>query len=84
LHPDGTGKIITLGQDIQQGMRLRHVVPGGVWQGSRIAPGGAWALLGTTMAPGFDFDDYTGGNRMDLAMRYPDFSDWVTALTHTD
>ncbi|HMB91137.1 MAG TPA: cupin domain-containing protein, partial [Rhodothermales bacterium] len=43
LHPNSKGEVITLGQDLQQGMRLQHVVPGGVWQGSRLAEGGAWA-----------------------------------------
>jgi hypothetical protein len=81
LHPNGQGEVITLGQDLRCGMRLQHVVPGGVWQGSRLTEGGAWALLGTTMAPGFDFADYEGGDRASLAARFPDFADWITALT---
>jgi predicted cupin superfamily sugar epimerase len=38
-------------------MAPQVVVPRGVWQGAALAPGGAWALLGTTVAPGFAFDD---------------------------
>ena len=83
LHPNSKGEVITLGQDLQQGMRLQHVVPGGVWQGSRLAEGGAWALLGTTMGPGFDFADYEGGDPTTLTTHYPDFVDWVTALTRS-
>ena len=35
------------------------VVRRGVWQGSWLAAGGAWALLGCTVTPGFDFADFT-------------------------
>ncbi|MGL4463895.1 MAG: cupin domain-containing protein [Planctomycetia bacterium] len=46
-----------LGTDLEHGQTLQSVVPAEVWQGSRLAPGGDWALLGTSMAPGFDFSD---------------------------
>ena len=60
---DGTGEVLVLGQDIATGMRLQHNVPGGVWQGSRLRHGGKYALLGTTMAPGFEYQDYETGKR---------------------
>jgi predicted cupin superfamily sugar epimerase len=62
LPPAGDGDVVVLGQDIAAGMKLQHVVPGGTWQGSRLAAGGAWALLGATMAPGFDYADYVAGS----------------------
>lgn len=52
LYPDGSDTVLTLGTDLLQGMHLQQVVPQGVWQGSRLRPGGRFALLGTTMAPG--------------------------------
>src|SRR3984957_17424150 len=58
LPPDGSGETIILGHDFARGMRPQHVVPGGVWQGSGLIPGGEYALLGTTMSPGFDYADY--------------------------
>lgn len=42
-----------LGSDIAAGMKVQHLVPARSWQGARLAPGGRWALFGTTMAPGF-------------------------------
>ena len=44
---------LTLGPAITAGQRVQHVVPAGWWQGTQLAQGGRWALLGTTMAPGF-------------------------------
>jgi uncharacterized protein len=81
LKADGSGEAILLGQDIAAGMRLQHTVLGGVWQGSRVRAGGKYALLGTTMAPGFEYEDYETGQRQDLIARYPDFSHRITVLT---
>ena len=67
LNPDGSSEVLLLGQDIASGMRLQHNVPGGIWQGSRLNNGGKYALLGTTMAPGFEYEDYETGTRHELS-----------------
>lgn len=72
LRPDGSSELVVLGPDLAAGQRVQHVVPGGVWQGARLAPGGAWALMGCTVAPGFDYADYTSGNRAELSRAYPE------------
>lgn len=81
LKTDGTGERVVLGHDLAAGMRLQHVVPGGVWQGSRMIPGGEFALLGTTMAPGFDYADYETGARDRLTALYPEYSVQIALLT---
>jgi predicted cupin superfamily sugar epimerase len=81
LKTDGTGEVILLGQDIAAGMRPQHTVPGGVWQGSRVRAGGKYALLGTTMAPGFEYEDYETGQRQDLITGYPELSQLIRSLT---
>lgn len=81
LFPDGTGKIITLGTDLQAGQQPQVVVPKGIWQGSILRPGGKVALLGTTVAPGFDFEDYEGGERTALAEHYPAYAAHIERLT---
>ena len=81
LKPDGTGGAVLLGQNITAGMRVQHVVPGGAWQGSRLAPGGRFALMGTTMAPGFDHADFELGRRDELSAKYPAYAALVAMLT---
>jgi predicted cupin superfamily sugar epimerase len=80
LHPDGSVRTITLGPDIRGGMQVQTVVPRGVWQGSRLTCG-EFALLGTTMAPGFDPADYEHGSREKLIQAFPEARDLITALT---
>lgn len=81
LHPGGRHEIVTLGPDLRAGQRVQSVVPRGVWQGARLAAGGRFALLGTTMAPGFDPLDYEGGIRAPLAAEYPAAAAIIEALT---
>ena len=81
LWPDGAGKTVVLGSDLQSRMRPQVIVPRGVWQGSRLVSGGKFALLGCTVAPGFDFADYEHGRRADLIEGYPDFWEKIVALT---
>jgi predicted cupin superfamily sugar epimerase len=80
LSGDGSGEVVTLGPDLATGQRLQHIVPGGVWQGSRVVPGGRWALLGTTMAPPFEFADFTLGDVETLAASYGQFAELIRVL----
>lgn len=45
-----------LGADLARGARPQIVVPKGVWQSAR--PLGAFALVGCTVAPGFEFSGF--------------------------
>ena len=80
LYPDGRGDTVLLGNNLLAGQVPQATVPAGVWQGSRPVNGG-FALLGTTMAPGFDFADYAYGDPLDLSLLYPEFAGEIAALT---
>jgi predicted cupin superfamily sugar epimerase len=81
LRPDGTGGTITLGSAPHAGMHPQVVVPAGVWQGARIAPGGRYALLGCTVAPGFELEDFELGKRDSLVREYPAHAEMIRDLT---
>jgi len=53
IFPDARVERVRLGSDLGVGQVPQVVVPAGTWQGMRLVPGGAWALVGTTMAPGY-------------------------------
>jgi hypothetical protein len=71
LYPKGGSKLVILGPDIQKGQQPQILVPRNVWQGTRLKRDGRWALLGTTVSPGFDFADYEHGKKSDLSERFP-------------
>ena len=81
LWPDGTGREVVLGSDLAAGHAPQLVVPGGVWQGTRLLGADGFALLGCTVAPGFDYDDYRGGSRADLTAKWPAFAGEIARLT---
>ena len=81
LWPDGSGTVIKMGSDIVNGMQPQVIIPRGVWQGARLIKGGRFALLGTTVSPGFDLADYESGRRDELVKSYPQYQHLITALT---
>jgi len=84
LWPDGSGRVLIMGSDILNGMQLQVVVPRGVWQGAKLIKDGKFALLGTTVSPGFELVDYESGQRDDLIKAYPQFQDLIIALTRAN
>jgi predicted cupin superfamily sugar epimerase len=81
LWPDGSGKEVILGSDVAAGQLPQVVVPGGVWQGTHLLGDSGFALLGCTVAPGFDYADYTGGSRAELMAKWPAFAGLIAKLT---
>lgn len=81
LHPDGTEEVIRLGTDIVGGALVQHTVAAGVWQGSRLVDGGKFALLGTTVSPGFEFSDFEEGTKDELCAKYPGSAKLIGRLT---
>ncbi len=84
LLPGGDSQVLTLGHALEAGQRVQAVVPRGVWQGSHLLSGGAWALRGTTMAPGFGPGDFEAGGREALAAQYPGRAALIARLTPPD
>ena len=83
LHPDGSDQGITFGQNLSAGHLLQFTILGNTWMGGRLASGfpHGYALMGTTVAPGFDFDDLEMGATDDLITSYPDAAVLIRALT---
>ncbi len=80
LYPDGAGEVTLLGNDLRAGMRPQKVVSRGVWQGSRSLPGPhGFSLIGTTMAPAFDWAGFEGGALKPLVAQYPAFAAAIRA-----
>jgi hypothetical protein len=65
----------------RNGHEPQIVVPGGDWKGMRLSDGGTWALMGITMAPGFDRADFALGDRGGLVREYSEFGERIRART---
>jgi predicted cupin superfamily sugar epimerase len=81
LRADGSGRVVSLGIDLMAGERPQVLVERGVWQGSRLKAGGSWALLGCSVSPGFEYEDYEEASREALMAGWPGFEAMIAALT---
>ena len=74
LYENGGGDVTVVGDDLVAGERPQLLVPAQTFHVSRVKPGGAWALLGTTVFPGLEPTDVELGDLDELAGRYPAFA----------
>ncbi|KZB51360.1 hypothetical protein AUP42_18055 [Thalassospira lucentensis] len=81
LYADGSHRLVEIGNDLLAGQKPQMIVPKNVWQGARLKQGGKFALLGCTVAPGFDFADFAMGKRADLSSKWPAAATMIAALT---
>ncbi len=81
IDPQGKHFSIRLGSDPEAGQVLQAVVPAGCWFASHVADWKSWALVGCTVAPGFDFDDFDMGKRPELVAKYPQHREVIERLT---
>ena len=81
LRPDGGGDWVKLGLNVAAGERPQDVVPAHVWQGTRLAPGGRWALCSCVVVPEFVWSDFELGERAALSAAWPGFAAGILALT---
>ena len=81
INPDATLTPIRLGNDPTKGETFQAVVSAGCWFGSKPAPGTDFALVGCTVAPGFDFADFEMGNRVALLSQFPQHRMVIEMLT---
>ena len=81
IDPNGNHSVIRLGQKTEANEQLQCVVPGGHWFGSCLERPDKYALVGCTVAPGFDFSDFEMARRADLVAEYPQHRDIIHKLT---
>lgn len=79
----GKGEWVRLGLNFSAGENPQNIVPAKVWQGTRLIPGGRWALMSCIVAPEFRWEDFELGDRAALALAFPDFADAICALTRS-
>ena len=81
IHPDGNYEQIRLGSKLDEGESFQTVVPHGRWFGATVDTPDSYALVGCSVAPGFDFADFEMGTRDDLITQFPKHEEIITRLT---
>ena len=82
LYPTGESRVVVLGDNLPSGQKPQLVVPKGTWQGAMVVEGDyGYAFMGTTMAPGFELDDFELGVQESLLLRFPQHEILIRELT---
>lgn len=80
INLEGNLEIIRLGNDIEQGEVFQAMVSAGSYFASRPAASEGYSLVGCTVAPGFDFDDFELSDKKELQKQYPQHNDLIEEL----
>lgn len=83
LEPPGGYRRLFLGPNLGAGEDFQAVVPAGCWFGATVPRPGSFALVGCTVAPGFNFADFELGRRTDLVRLFPQHQELITRLTRS-
>jgi len=80
INGEGACTTITLGNSIEGGECFQAVVQAGCWFGATVADRSSYSLVGCTVSPGFDFDDFELGKKEVLMKQYPQHGSLIDRL----
>jgi len=81
IHPGGTLEEKLLGNKLEDGETLQTVIGKGNWFGAELVEKNKYGLIGCTVAPGFDFNDFEMGDREKLLTLFPLHSEFIKKLS---
>lgn len=82
ISPQGVHTEHLIGSDLEKGEVPQFVVPGGYWFAAQVTDTDSYSLVGCTVSPGFDFNDFELIPRDELIVMYPEHVQIITRLTH--
>ena len=83
LTHDGHYTPQCLGPDPSKGQVFQYTVQAGAWFGATVDQFDGYALMGCTVAPGFDFADFEVAHRGDLLVCFPEHRAMIERLTRS-
>jgi uncharacterized protein len=81
IDPAGESREVIIGPDVLAAQHPQFTVPALWWQGS--STDGAWSLVSTVVVPGFDWADFTLGDRSELQQLSPAAAERIRQLSRT-
>ncbi len=81
---DGSFEEILLGKNLQHGEKPQAMVPAGAWFASELKTKEGFGLVGCTVSPGFDFQDFEIAERNNLIERYPELERIISRLSRLE
>lgn len=81
IDPAGSLTRLKLGNDLEKGEAFQGLVVADCWFGATVDDPASYSLVGCTVAPGFDFEDFELGSRKALIDQHPQHRPVIERLT---
>lgn len=81
IETDGRLNQVRLGPDIDNKETFQAVVKSGSWLAASIGNHNSYSLVGCTVSPGFDYNDWKLGDMETLAKTYPQHKSIIEKYT---
>ncbi|MFC5046454.1 cupin domain-containing protein [Aquimarina hainanensis] len=81
ISPEGHYSMVRIGKDFSNGELPQFTVPGGYWFAANLQKEATFSLVGCTVSPGFDFQDFELPKRDYLQSLFPEHTQIITLLT---
>jgi uncharacterized protein len=81
FNNDGYSKTI-VGNDIGHGKLPQFIIKAETWFAAEVEDKNNFFLVGCTVAPGFNFEDFTLASRKELQNKYPAYKDLIIKFTN--
>lgn len=81
ISPTGEHQKHLIGMDLAKGERPQLIVPAKHWFAAKVIEPKSFALVGCTVSPGFDFNDFELPSRKDLLSLFPQHQQLIEEYT---
>ncbi len=81
INDNGDLKKIVLGSNPENEESFFALIKNGQWFAAKTNQPDSFSLVGCTVAPGFDFDDFKLGDRLDLTKQFPQHKELISSFT---
>ena len=81
IFPNGTFKKVVMGRDGEQDVVYQALIPKGCWFAAHVKERDSFSLVGCSVSPGFDFEDFELGTRDGLIKLFPQHEVLIRTFT---
>jgi uncharacterized protein len=81
IDDKGVYSVKVVGTDFEKGEVPQFVVSGQTWFAATVSDIDSYSLVGCTVSPGFDFEDFELPDRQELTLAFPQHKEIIKVLT---
>jgi uncharacterized protein len=81
INEQGVYSSISLGSDIEKGEVFHYVIQKNSWFGAEVSDKTSFCLIGCTVTPGFDFNDFELGEKQELLSKFPQHKEIIERMS---